>query len=99
MLTLRDDIGSKTQWLNANKLTLKTKTKTKFVIFGTKNNLGLTEDMPILIDRVSVFKYLGIMLDECPTFDQHIQYIYNKATTKMGAIRKAREVMDRATEL
>ncbi len=103
MLALRDDIDSVTQWLNLNKLTLNTK-KTKFMIFGTKTRLKTTGDAPIIlngdvIERVREFKYLGVILDETLSFDSHIQYIHNKASRKMGAIKKLRECVDKSTAL
>ncbi len=103
MLAIRDDIGSVTEWLNLNKLTLNTR-KTKFMIFGTKSRLKHCGDMPVIIngdviERVTEFKYLGVILDEMLTFDAHIAYIHNKASKKMGAIRKVRQCVDENTAL
>ena len=67
------------------------------MIFGTKTRLKLCGDMPIIIngdviERVNEFKYLGVILDDMLTFDAHIAYIHNKASKKMGAIKKVRDV-------
>ena len=103
MMTIRDDVHSTSQWLNLNKLTLNTK-KTKFMVFGSKTRLRLCDDIPILIngdiiERVTEFKYLGIYLDETLNFDKHIKYVHNKASDKLGAIRKIRECLDQPTAL
>ena len=47
----------------------------------------MVTDIPLfingdVIERVSVFKYLGVMLDESVTFESHIDYIHNKAGKK-----------------
>ncbi len=74
------------------------------MIFGTRNKLRQVQDAPIfingdLIERVSNFKYLGVYLDETLSFEKHIDYIYNKACSKLGAIRKLRENVDQSTTL
>ena len=103
MLTMCDEIGAVTEWLNLNKLTLNTR-KTNFMIFGTKTRLEQEGDMSIyingdVIEKVSVFKYLGVMLDECLSFEHHVDYIHNKASKKMGAIHKVHECVDQETAL
>ncbi len=74
------------------------------MIVGTKSRLWETGHVPILIssdpiERVCEFKYLAVYLDECLTFDRHIKYVYNKASSKLGVIRKERECVDRPTAL
>ena len=39
---------------------------------------------------VNSMKYFGIILDEHLTFDEHIVYIMNKASKKLGVLRRAR---------
>ena len=103
MLTIWDDIGSISEWLKCNRLTLNTK-KTKFMIFGTRNKLRQVTNAPIFIngdeiEKVTNFKYLGVYLDETLSFDKHMDYIYNKACSKLGAIRKLRVNVDQSTAL
>ena len=87
------------QWLRCNKLTLNVG-KTKMVIFGTKNKLqNIINNTPLLlgtepIERVEVFKYLGMLLDENLSFDQHIQKLYSKTCSKIGMIKKIRLNID-----
>ena len=85
-----------------NKLTLKTK-KTKLMILAASPSYDL-EDIPVFIngdyiEKVKVFKYLGVYLDECPTFDKHSKYIYNRASSKLGVIRKIRDCLGQPTAL
>ena len=63
------------------------------MIFGTRTRLKQCSDMPIIInghviERVSEFKYSGVILDEMLTFDSHIGYIQNKASKKDGCYQK-----------
>ncbi len=74
------------------------------MVFGSRTRLRTCEDIPIfingdVIERVDEFKYLGIYLDEGLTFERHSKYIYNKASSKLGAIRKIREYIDQPTAL
>ena len=51
------------------------------------------------LERVNLFKYLGVYLDSCLTFDDHIDWAFKKSSMKLGAIRKIRHNLDRATTL
>ena len=44
-------------------------------------------------------KYLGVILDDHLTFDEHITYIVNKASKKLGVLRRAREFLNRSTKI
>ena len=82
------------------KLTL----NTKIYDFWRRTLLKYVEDVPLyvngdIIERVWDLKYLGVYLDECLTFEKHTKYIYNKASSTLGAIRKVRECMNQPTAL
>ena len=94
MLSLRIDMSIISEWLKLNKLTLNVG-KTKLMIFGSQRKLSMINDVQLdlngeNIERVSVFKYLGITLDQCLTFETHIQNVYNKCCSRLGMLRKAR---------
>ena len=68
------------KWFKANKLTLNTE-KTKFMIFGTNHVLGQFDNISLtfdkkLIERVDVFKYLGIKFDSNMSWSSHIDYLF-----------------------
>ncbi len=102
VLNLRLEISVVDEWLKANRLTLNTK-KTKYVIFGTRASLEhIPEDLNIRIanekiERVKYMKYLGMILDEKLTFDEHINQTYTKASQKLGILRRLREYLDTTT--
>ena len=51
------------------------------------------------IERVSCTKYLGVLLDEHLTFDEHINYIHKKASNKLGILYRAKDYLDRPTKI
>ena len=52
-----------------------------------------------MLERVSHMKYLGVTLDECLTFDNHISKIHAKAVNQLGILREARHFLDHKTSL
>ncbi len=102
-LTLQIELETVTQWFYANKLTLNTK-KSKFLLFGNRQSLDRTQDVKLTInnielERVTTFKYLGITLDECLTFDAHIDRVYKQSCGKLGSIGKVRKCLTKKLTL
>ncbi len=101
MDTLTMEMRCVGEWLRANRLTLNI-SKTKLVIFCSPAKI---RNLPAInlnlygkeIERVECMKYLGVLLDSSLTFEQHIDYLVDKASKKLGAIRKVRDVLDRST--
>ncbi len=103
VLSLHIDLTTVSEWLRANKLTLNV-SKTKYMIMGPKNLVNKVQDQLVLIagekiDRVDIFKYLGLWLDESLTFDHHVTKEYNKVCQKLGAIRKVRNCFGKSVAL
>ncbi len=44
-------------------------------------------------------KYLGVSLDDRLSFDEHVNYMYTKASQKLGILRRSREYLDKSTSL
>ena len=91
------------EWLRANKLTLNAN-KTKYVIFGTRQKLTNKPDLNLTvgaskIERVSSMKYLGVILDEHLTFDEHVSYILTKSSKKLGILRRARDYLNKKSKI
>ena len=82
MLTLQDEMGIVGHWLRANRLSLNIK-KTKFIILGHRIELFGEQ-----IERENELKYLWVILDHHLSFNQHIEYLGEKATQKLRAIAK-----------
>ncbi len=103
ILALRIEMDNLVQWLRLNKLTLNV-AKTKLMIFGTKPKLRAIRDSPLKIgdetvERVAVFKYLGILLDESLDWEPHVNKLYSKTCSKVGLLKKIRSNIDHSTAL
>ena len=53
----------------------------------------------VVANTVSSTKYLGVLLDEHLTFDDHINYIHKKASNKLGILYRAKDYLDRQTKI
>ena len=88
------------KWLEMNKLSLNT-VKTEFMIIGTSQRLNQLDQSPestpyiIRIDggeikRVKSVKYLGMIVDDKLTWEQHIGYISEKIVRNIGILKRIR---------
>ena len=89
-------------WLLANKLTLNAK-KTEFMLIGSRQRLSQIIADPILsigsesIKRVSSTKTLGVTVDECITWKDHIDEVAKKAAKGIGILRRSKGFLDKDT--
>lgn len=86
---IREDIETLNKWLKIKKLKLNVQ-KTKSMIISNKKHINYTElkiDIEgVDIERVNVFKYLGVHIDEKLTFRAHIDYVIKKIARKYGLL-------------
>ena len=93
------------EWLKRNKLSLNA-VKTEFMIMGTVQKLNQSDSEPDVtpykwyvsgfeIRRVKVVKYLGLMVDECLTWEHHIEYITKKINRGIGILKRVRHFLHR----
>ena len=82
-----------TQWLAVNRLSLNAK-KTKMMIFHSKQNKLSINEIPIIkindmpIERVTEFKFLGVLIDSNLTWSPHCNYIANKLSRICGVVSR-----------
>ena len=88
-------------WLTSNKLSLNIK-KTKYTFFhknSVKGSIPLKlPDLHIFnktIERTSSIKFLGVILDEHITWNEHIKTIKKKLAKIIGLLYKARVLLDK----
>ena len=91
---LNDDLDLVGKWLQENSLFIN-KGKTECLLFGTRGKLSSVKSFDIrisshVIKRVSKFKYLGIYLDECLSWKDHIKSVVSKAGKKIGMLGRLR---------
>ena len=96
---LTEDLGSIVSWLESNFLFLNY-SKTKIMLVGTHQRLSRVNSFTVharnnILGRVYQFKYLGVMLDPTLSWNDHIDYISSKISSRLGMLRKARRVVPR----
>ena len=66
------------------------------VPFGTRQRLIRSESHSPLcmegkeVNQVKSFKYLGVLLDECLSFNDHINYVRSKVASRLGLLSRLR---------
>ena len=76
MLNFSLELSIVSEWLKANHPTLNAE-KNKYMVFGSRKLLTAKPDLNLMvgdkpIKRVSSTKYLGIILDEHLSFEEHV---------------------------
>ena len=84
-------------WFKSNKLSLNVK-KSKVMCFGTLSQLVKTSDIVVQCDnvrleKVSHYKYLGVILDSSLSYSDHIEYIEGKVVKRIGLSARARHFL------
>ena len=74
---LNQELQSLSSWLQSHKLVLNVQ-KSKFMIIGNRTKLENFKDMQLLVEQdilenVTEFKYLGIIINPFPTNDVYIR--------------------------
>ena len=92
-LKLNLDLANLSQWLHYNKLVLNMK-KTEFITFGTHQPLARQKcdgtDISLNgqpIKYTDTFKYLGVVLDDTLSFNDHVDYVRMKVLGMFSRIR------------
>ena len=86
-LTISRELDKVYQWLSANKLKVNFN-KTKFIIFNYKKNIPI-ESIKFAnhdIERTRSIKFLGIIIDENLSFNNHIDHISSKTSKSVGLL-------------
>ena len=86
---VQEELNKITVWLNTNILSINN-TKTKFILFRSSkkkkiNNISITINNE-LIKQVKNTTFLGVVIDECLTWKDHINSI-SKKLLKLQALR------------
>ena len=95
---LQEDINSLNEWCNKNGIKANTD-KTKVMVFGTPRMLEKLPKFEITLDEVplqtvSMYKYLGIELDNRLTFNQHVERTIRNVTAKLKQFKRMRSFLN-----
>ena len=99
---LTSDLTNVLSWLHANFLILNLE-KTKIMLVGTHQRIAEAADELVIeisntrLERVNKFKYLGVLLDNTLSWKDHVEYIGNKISSRLGILRRARKVLPKST--
>ena len=85
------ELNEVSNWFKANKLSVNA-TKTNYMIFGTPKmtsikTSGIVLDSTLL-ERVKFTKFLGVLIDECLTWKNHIDCISKTISRNIGIMNK-----------
>ena len=69
-----------------------------YTLTGSHQRLALVDSFTVragdtVLSRVYQFKYLGIILDPYPSWNDYIDYIGRKISAKLGMLRNVRKVI------
>ena len=93
---LNNDMENIRQWLCCNELSLNV-SKTHYILFTPRNKQVENLNIKIQntnIERVSVTKFLGVMIDAHLSWKCHIKYTCQKISKCLGVILKARKKLN-----
>ena len=70
------------------------------MLTGTHQRLARVDNFTVkakdtVLSRVYQFKYLGVVLDPCLSWNDHVDYIGRKVSARLGMLRRARKVISR----
>ena len=92
---IQEDLITLTDWYSRNGFSLNL-SKTVYILFS-KNTINQVfppvEVNGIIIERVSSFKYLGLMLDERLSWENHIDLIRKKVMPAVRILRRCRSMI------
>ena len=83
---IQSDENSRCRWVDKNKLIF---SASKWIISRLRRNVVLAYDPTLYgnpMERVSVYKYLGVIITDNPSWSAHIDDISNKAKKIIGLI-------------
>ena len=88
------DLEKLNNWLKLNHLTLSI-SKSKFMIIGSSQRLNKIDSISFKVDNmdldeVSSFKYLGIVINNRLTWQDHVDQMFSKINKKLGLLKRIR---------
>ena len=96
------DLRNVQKWLSHNKLSLNI-AKTKYILIASRHKTNAIDIQPTvkinsqLVNRMKLAKVLGVQVDEHLSWNQNTEYIANKISSGIEAIRTLRAFIDANT--
>ena len=91
---MSSDLEKLNNWLKLNHLTLSI-SKSKFMIIGSSQRLNKIDSISFKVnnmdlDKVSSFKYLGIVINNRLTWQDLVDQMFSKINRKLGLLKRIR---------
>lgn len=91
-VSFNSDINCITLWMQENKLFLNL-SKTEYVIYGSYQRIKREDSIRLSrngspLTKSESFKYLGVVIDQHLSFNNHIKHVVNKVSRKLGVFRR-----------
>lgn len=90
---IESDLATLLEFFNGNHLSLNL-SKTKYMVFHSLRKSIPQHSDPCInnfhIEKVPSFKYLGLHIDSCLTWDTHIKHVSNKISSLCGLMKRVR---------
>ena len=91
---MSSDLEKLNNWLKLNHLMLSI-SKSKFMIIGSSQRLNKIDSISFKVDNmdldeVSSFKYLGIVINNRLTWQDHVDQMFSKINKKLGLLKRIR---------
>ena len=98
---LNREKNSAAKWLTTNRLTIHLD-KTKYMIFGSKQELQSINKMQIMISKEKLeqcekFKYLDVWFDPHLNWNEHLKVLADKISMKIGKIKRSMPFLSKTT--
>ena len=97
--SLNSELEKLSRWLRANKLSINV-SKTKYMLFKTKNKRGTVSGNIYfggsVIEQVQSIKFLGVIINDRLSWNDHVNYIRTKISKGVGIIYKARRLLNQS---
>ena len=91
---VNNELSEVSNWFKANKLSVNA-TKTNYMILGTPHMTSskVSDDLNVvlnetILERVKCTKFLGVLIDECLTWKNHIDCISKTISRNIGVMNK-----------
>ena len=93
--SVNSDLSTLDDWFSANQLSVYP-TKTKYILFAKRPNL--TDECSLFInderlEKVKSTKFLGLHIDECFSWENHIGYCKSKIASGIYAINTSKHIL------
>ena len=94
---LNNDLKSVAHWFHSNLLTLNCD-KSRFLLFGSRQRLKSFNTTSVHInrwplERESSLKYLGVILNEDMSWNDHIENLIRKSNQRLGLLKRIKHLL------